>query len=293
MKSMFGMVALAAAAVLAQAPQPQAAGPGAPQMHDFVITAADGIYLSPDNKVVAFVHEMSAGPVVKNAPFSAEAVTETIQQLYDGNRIVQRQSQKLYRDSQGRERREQSAPMEIVSINDPVAGESYTLHPDTRMAEKRDYAAGRISFNVGAGAAGRGVVRFSVSAGEPAPQVLFFNAGVKEQVPEPRQESLGTRIIEGVQAEGTRSTTTIPAGAIGNERPIEIVDERWFSPDLHMTVMTRHADPRSGETVYRLTNIQRVEQVRSLFEIPTGYAINDLAQKLRVTKPLEKLKADR
>jgi hypothetical protein len=78
-----------------------------------------------------------------------------------------------------------------------------------------------------------------------------------------------------VEVEGTRTTTTIAAGAIGNERPIEIIDERWFSPDLNVTVMTRHADPRSGETTYKLTNIQRVEQVRSLFEVPTGYEINN------------------
>jgi hypothetical protein len=88
-----------------------------------------------------------------------------------------------------------------------------------------------------------------------------------------------------VQAEGWRSVTTIPAGAIGNDRAIEIIDERWFSPDLQMTVMTRHADPRSGETTYKLTNIQRVEQVRSLFEIPTGYSINDATRAVRVKSP--------
>ena len=68
---------------------------------------------------------------------------------------------------------------------------------------------------------------------------------------EARTESLGKQNIEGVEAEGTRSTVTIPAGEIGNERAIEIVFERWYSPELQMVVMTRHYDPRFGETTYR------------------------------------------
>lgn len=144
MKRTLGVVALASAAMQAQTPQPAAPGPGTPAMPDFVITAVDGIHVSLDKQLVAFVKEMSAGPVVKNGPYSAEAVTETIQQLYDGNRIVQRESQKLYRDSQGREWREQFSPKEIVTINDPVAGESYTLHPGARVAEKRNYEGRRL-----------------------------------------------------------------------------------------------------------------------------------------------------
>jgi hypothetical protein len=90
-------------------------------------------------------------------------------------------------------------------------------------------------------------------------------------------------MVEGVEATGTRSTTTIPAGEIGNDRDIEITDERWYSPELQLTVLTRHFDPRSGENVYKLVNIQRIEQVRSLFEIPTNYTVHDGAV---FTKPL-------
>jgi len=62
-----------------------------------------------------------------------------------------------------------------------------------------------------------------------------------------------------VIANGSRSTTTIPAGQIGNEQPIQIVSEQWVSPDLQVLVLTKHTDPRSGETTYRLNNITRVE----------------------------------
>ena len=78
------------------------------------------------------------------------------------------------------------------------------------------------------------------------------------------------RSIEGVEAEGTRTTVTIPAGEIGNERAIEIVSERWYSPELQLVVMTRHSDPRLGETTYKLTNINRTEPAKTLFEVPAG-----------------------
>jgi hypothetical protein len=76
-------------------------------------------------------------------------------------------------------------------------------------------------------------------------------------------------------AEGTRTTTTIPAGDLGNEQPIHIVDERWYSPELQVVVMTRHSDPRSGETTYRLTNISRTEPSAALFQVPSDYAVRD------------------
>jgi hypothetical protein len=82
-------------------------------------------------------------------------------------------------------------------------------------------------------------------------------------------------MIEGVSAEGTRTTITIPAGEVGNERAIEIVSERWYSPELQVVVMTRHSDPRFGETTYKLTNVNRVEQPKSLFEVPPGYTVKE------------------
>ena len=89
------------------------------------------------------------------------------------------------------------------------------------------------------------------------------------------KEQLGKQNIEGVEAEGTRTTVTIAAGEIGNERPIEIVSERWYSPELQLVVMTRHSDPRTGETTYKLTNINRSEPAKSLFEVPSDYTVKE------------------
>ena len=92
---------------------------------------------------------------------------------------------------------------------------------------------------------------------------------------EVRSESLGKQTIEGVEAEGTRTVETVPAGAIGNERPIEVINERWYSPELQTVIMTRHNDPLFGETVFKLTNINRSEPDASLFQIPSDYTVKE------------------
>jgi TonB family protein len=101
--------------------------------------------------------------------------------------------------------------------------------------------------------------------------MVFQWQGAREE--NAKNESLGKQSIEGVEAEGTRKTVEIPAGEIGNERPIEIVFERWYSPELQVVVMTRHSDPRFGETTYRLMNINRTEPARELFEVPADYTL--------------------
>lgn len=334
-----------------------------------------------------FSSEGFDGLVVKGVPYSAEAVTESVQLLGDGNRIVRKSSALVYRDGEGRTRREQTlnnvgpfatagdAP-QIVFINDPVAGVNYSL--DTRLHTVR-----KITFafypNNGAppqqfkrlapppGAPGEppppGMDGPPPGAGAPPPpdgprrdavkrvqpqyppvakaagaqgpvtvQVLideqgnvttaravsghpllqdasvnaarqwvfkptivnskpakvsgsisfsFALSGREDDAPPPPQgppppetkESLGRQSIEGVEAEGTRITVTIPAGAIGNERPINIVNERWYSPELQTVVLTKNSDPRFGETIYRLTNINRSEPAHTLFEVPSDFTI--------------------
>lgn len=213
-----------------------------------------------------------AGGVVKNAPFSAEATTTTTQALADGNRIEQSTTQKLYRDSQGRERREQSllavgalarpdAPT-TITISDPMERISYTLNPQARTA-RRMPGIGIALSNVAGHA-------FTLNLG-----VIHTADGTRLTTTDitTTHEDLGSKVIEGVTAQGTRTTETIPAGKIGNLLPINVVDEVWYSPDLHMNVATTHNDPRSGEVVYKLTNINRGEQPQSLFEPPADYTV--------------------
>ncbi len=80
-------------------------------------------------------------------------------------------------------------------------------------------------------------------------------------------------MMEGVNAEGVRVTTTIEQGAIGNDRPIQSITERWYSQELQTNVMTKRTDPRNGEEVVKLTNVHRGEPSPVLFELPPGYTV--------------------
>ncbi len=65
------------------------------------------------------------------------------------------------------------------------------------------------------------------------------------------------------------------AAEIGDDRPIDIVSERWSSPELQLTVISRTLDPRSGKTLFKLANLRRVEPARYLFDVPADYKINE------------------
>lgn len=353
--------------------------------------------------------------VVKGVPYSAEAVTESVQSLADGNRVTRKSTAMLYRDSEGRTRREQTLnhvgpwasaddPPQTIFINDPVAGANYMLNPRNRTAQKMNNAfvftrtpeegqgttgviapapgaartqiflreGSRDGHNAvtvtaapmkapamgnrlanqavkrvppvypavakAAGAQGPVTVEIVINeagevasakavSGHPllqsaavdaakewrfAPTKLsgeavkvtgkisfvfalpkddnsasvtevqsvrvMTNDGVEGRhmrmpAAPPVTETLGKQTIEGVEAEGTRTTVTLPAGLIGNERPINIVSERWYSPELQIVVMTKQSDPRFGETTYRLTSINRTEPARNLFEVPADYTL--------------------
>jgi hypothetical protein len=242
-----------------------------------------------------------AGKVVKGAPYSATTVTEMVQTLADGNRITNTVSSSVARDSEGRTRREQSlkaigpwaaeggAP-KMVTISDPVAGVTYMLDDQAKIARKLPLqtihytASGEkgpaiiMERQAHVGSAVAGVA----AAGDHVVMMHRAAPGMKNVDGEPKVEQLGARDIEGVIADGVRSTFTIAAGAVGNERPIEIVDERWYSTELQTTVMSKHSDPRMGETTYRLTKVSRAEPASSLFEVPADYKVVEGGELLRM-----------
>lgn len=211
---------------------------------------------------------MRGGKIVTGAPFSATAVSETTQTLADGNHISRKTQSNLFRDSQGRVRKEVTLagfgplaaagqPKSFVLINDPVGGSNFILHSDTKTAEKL-------------------VKPFAGKWGamkEARKDKMMSRRQQKIADGNLKEEDLGTQTISGVVAQGTRVTHTIPAGQIGNEKPITIVHESWYSNDLQMTVMTKHSDPWSGEHTYTLTNIQRSEPPASLFAVPADYTV--------------------
>ena len=258
-------------------------GPGAK-----VIATAPGTFFF-ENSDMAF-----DSAVVKGAPYSADAVTETTQTLMDGNHIHRSSKASLYRDSEGRTRREQTLgelgplmasgdPIQTIVINDPVAETSYMLNSHEKIAHKMP-GKGMMSVRKGEMVAmaklkqeAENNAMHVVAGGAPGQhfemRVSGSSTSGKLDSNNLKKESLGTQMFEGVAADGTRTTMTIPAGAIGNERPIEIVTETWYSNQLHTTVMTKTTDPRSGETVYSLKNIKLAEPAGNLFTVPSDYTV--------------------
>ena len=313
MKRLTGLLAVAlllslASAVLAQQPGPDATV----VVRQHLMQGPEGAPPPPPGANFVFMaSESFGGKIVKGAPYSAEAVTEAIQTLSDGNRIVNKFTSSQYRDSEGRTRREQSfkglgvlgsgeEPLKTIFIHDPVAGVTYSLDSRTHIAHKSAPFTFELSrkagtsittadaqtfeFKVGHGgtAGGNVIMTAPLGAGVEAARVphsviegssTYVFRTTKGPNSNEKKEDLGKQLIEGVEANGTRTTITIPAGEIGNERAIEIVSERWYSPELQLVVMTRHSDPRMGETTYKLTNINRTEPAKALFEVPGDYTI--------------------
>jgi hypothetical protein len=205
--------------------------------------------------------------LVGGAPFSAEIVIEDTRRLFDGTTVTKQIKGAVYRDREGRTRREQpinaiggfsvvsedGSPQKLVFINDFPGKTHYFLDLNRKIARKN-----------------------------PLPE----NRPLLQPDTEPKNgktESLGTKMLEGVSVEGTRTTFEIPVGQIGNDKPIPVVTEKWFSPELQVVVFSRHLDPLAGEHIFRLVNIRKGEPAADLFTVPGGFRIEN-PQRLRPVK---------
>jgi hypothetical protein len=211
--------------------------------------------------------DMGMAGTVTGAPYSAVQTTEMVQKLGDGNTIVEKSQTNVYRDTQGRVRIEHMFPArpgsstqgthKMVSIFDPVANTSYVLQPEQNKAFKSPMRS-RPPADANAQAA-RSRTPHHREGGPNAPQA--------------QTENLGLQTINGIAATGTRTTQTIPAGAIGNTQAIQIVREVWTSQDLKIPVMIKTVDPRFGETTMQLTNVLQTNPDAALFQVPAGFTV--------------------
>jgi hypothetical protein len=239
---------------------------------------------------------------VKSAPFSADLITDIVQLLPNGNKVTRQTVINLHRDKEGRTRIEHTkvpptsmvdnlAMYKIIVISDPVSKQTFNLQPSSRTAYKtpridltpRRRAAARSATSgtntnsknaTGQGSVGGANTSQEKPVNTPPPQNSPAN-DTGAQKSENRKESLGVEVIEGIEAEGTRTVQTIPAGVAGNKGPIEIIDEKWFSPALKMFILIKHSETGKGETTHRLTNIFRSEPDSSLFRVPSDYTIRE------------------
>lgn len=296
-------------------------GPAAP--------TGPGVDAPRPGETVRVLQRRHAQPV-KNAPYSAQAISERLQQLPDGNQIERRTHSASYRDSQGRTRqevRDAKGELRVVTINDPVADTMWILTPATRTAQKlpsrsdiarqagaaarerieqlrregrlprververaeRDAAgAERTTVHVERDSDGsREAVRvIRVPRGPDAPAAPMIGpqlgaivanaAGDMKWASRASSRDLGTREFDGVRAEGKLRSYEIPAGEVGNRNPITVADETWYSPELQVTVYSKHSDPRSGDYIYRLEGLKRGEPDAALFTVPSDYKVREL-----------------
>ena len=224
-----------------------------------------GMFLGgPGSPVGMMGGEFGEGKAVTGAPMSGVLVVTRDTTLADGNRIHSETQTKVYRDSQGRVRRELAVDLltpatgsvkhNVVLIIDPVARQRFLLNPDNKTAREMPMRGSHHG-----GPDHPGAMRGPGGPGEPG-------SVTKEQ--------LGTKTVNGMQAEGVRVTRTIPAGAIGNDKPINVVTERWYSSDLQIPIMTVHNDPMMGTVTTTLTNVTRGDPDASLFQVPSDYKVD-------------------
>ena len=260
-----GVIVLLACAGLGRADD-QADNPAPPVRN--MVYGPPGQLLGPEGGHFLEVKELFAGKVVTGAPYSAQVTTETVQTLHDGNRISQKTTTTVFRDSQGRTRREGTLGAvfpflaghgsQKVFINDPVAGTHFVLSPDKKEALRFPSLSGLAN-----------------SFGGPGHHHPAGAKGDRPGKPERQTENLGKQTIGGVEAEGTRTTLTLPAGAVGNDSPIEIVSEKWYSPALQAVILRKHSDPRFGDTTTTWSDIKTAEPDHALFVVPSDYTTKD------------------
>ncbi|MFP5228856.1 MAG: hypothetical protein ACLGXA_14650 [Acidobacteriota bacterium] len=240
--------------------------------------------------------------VVTGEPYQAQTVTRIGQTMADGNHITQRSTAMIARDSKGRTVRSetlqgihrwitasgasgQNSQTTLTVIFDPIAGEridytsdSFVAHvfevsaPGTQPSALSGSTSRTQSIGTGPAVIGIGPAP-GAQEGGVALSIAAFPPGSPPSQTTTTTSSLGTNTIAGVQATGTRVTTTIPDGAIGNDHALVITEDTWYSPELKMVLASTHSDPRFGVTTYSVTTLQREEPPPGLFEVPPGYTV--------------------
>ena len=234
----------------------QAAPPPPPPPHDMMMGGH-----GPGGGMMG--GEFGEGKTITGTQLSGDLVISRDTTLADGNRIHSESTTKVYRDAQGRVRREVGVDLatpatgnvkrSMVVITDPVAGKRYMLNPDNKTAREMP-------------------MRGPKHPGEAHEEHMRAMGG-PDDPGAVTKEQLGTKAVNGMQAEGVRVTRTIPAGAIGNDKPIAVVTERWYSTDLQIGVMTLHTDPMMGTVTTKLVNVVRGDPDASLFQVPPDYKV--------------------
>jgi hypothetical protein len=202
-------------------------------------------------------------PAISHAPFTSVVTAEWTKTLEDGSTVTRTNHRVVVRDGAGRifqERRTlvpkdgQTEP-EIfrTEISDPALHTKYFCRPDDHVCILRDYGSPPAELTEASGVAPGGKMELT-------------------------REDLGKSNISGVDVVGTRETRIIAAGVIGNDRPIAITKEFWYSPQLGLNVMVKRTDPRVGVQTFTVTEVGLAEPDPKYFKLPAGYTVKDMRE---------------
>lgn len=229
-----------------------------------IATAPAGDQPAPHRFFAAGVrgHFGNASRVVTGEPYCGVRTSTFVQTLSDGTTINRTTTTKESRDSSGRVYREtqmtsgNASGRTMYAVMDPVNHVTMNWRSDSKQAVVRQMH----DFSQSG--------RWRTAENGDSTAESFQRRG-----PTPTVEKLGTKTVGGVEATGTRTTMTIPAGSFGNNKPITVTHERWVSSELGITVLETDSDPRTGTRTSTLSDIQRNEPDATLFQVPRDYAV--------------------
>jgi hypothetical protein len=236
------------------------------------------------------------------APYSGDQIEVVVQRLADGSELTQRKYVgREYRDSAGRTRTEHFALSDdpnsnpapsFVDIADPVANVQYRLETRNKIARRWDMA--KIPGPENAVFAPVGISHGEGLPDAPPPRTMSASARPAAPTGPPptpppgairatgmSMERLGTRVIDGITTEGTRTSNSQPRGPMGETLATPIVSEQWTATDLRVTLFSKMSDPRLGETTRSWLHFSREEPPITLFQPPPDYRVVD--EKVSVT----------
>jgi len=223
-----------------------------------VLFAQDAGLRPPPYRGVNMVMDGVFVTPVPGLPFSAVVQLESTQFLADGTSARRRSIATIDRDSQGRIYNERRQLMPASFGGTPRVLGGHIFDPQTRLSTFLDPY--------------RRLARQTTVAERPAgatPLAALLST------PNFKQEDLGTETLENVTVRGLRQTRTIPAAATGTAKDIVVTDEYWYSDELHMNMLTKHNDPRTGMQVVTITQVNRTEPDAAVFQVPAGYKVVD------------------
>lgn len=212
---------------------------------------------APDGGTLQIIRSISI-PAIANAPFSATVLAEWTRTLEDGTTITIHNRRMVMRDSAGRIFQERStlvpngtqSKVWRLEISDPARHIKYFCFPDSHSCLSHAYFSPVLS---------------APQAQGPSRDNSRFLTRV----------DLGTDTLSGIDVVGTRETTTITAGVMGNDRAISITKDFWYAPSLGINLSVKRVDPRSGTEAFTVTDISRADPDPQFFSIPAGYVLRD------------------